>query len=131
MAILAVLDDLLFRAKLEAAAAQVGASLEIVTGASATTSLALKGGTSDGAKGAYALVIVDLTLSTADAVAVIRALQRAAPGVPLLGYYPHAQTDLRTQATEAGCTWVWPRSLFVQRLPEVLTGLLTQQTPDR
>ena len=129
MTVLAVLDDLLFRAKLEAAAAQAGAVLETVTGASAAAGRALKGGTGVRSTDPCALIIVDLTLSTADAVTVIKALRRAAPGVPLLGYYPHAQTDLKARAIEAGCAWAWPRSLFVLRLPEVLTGALTQQTP--
>ena len=118
MTVLAVIDDLLFRAKLEAAAAHADVHLEIVTGASAAAGVRLNP--------SCTLLIVDLTLSSADPVAVVHALRRAAPGVPILGYAPHAQADRKAQATAAGCAWVWPRSLFVQRLPEVLAGLLTQ-----
>ena len=109
--ILAIVDDLLFRGKLEVAAAQLGASLTIAADASAVPR--------DG--GPFSRVLIDLNLSRGDALAMILDLRAAHPGIPLVGYCSHVQQDLQQQALEAGCTTVLPRSAFVQQLPELLT----------
>ncbi|PIQ83403.1 MAG: hypothetical protein COV75_07690 [Candidatus Omnitrophica bacterium CG11_big_fil_rev_8_21_14_0_20_63_9] len=108
--ILAIVDDLIFRGKLEAAATQLGAPLTLATDAGA----ALDNGQS------WSRVLIDLNLSRADALAVIRALRAVHPGVPIVGYCSHVQQDLQQQALAAGCTAVLPRSAFVQQLPALL-----------
>ena len=109
--ILAIVDDLFFRAKLEAAAAQFGAPLTIAADAS---SMPRNGAI-------WSRVLIDLNLSRGDALAIIRELRAAHPGIPLVGYCAHVQQDLQQQALEAGCTTVLARSAFVQQLPELLS----------
>ena len=105
--ILAIVDDLLFRAKLEAVAGQLGAPLKVATGLPENGQ-------------AFSRILIDLNLSRGDALAIIRALKAAHPEIPLVGYCSHVQQDLQQQALEAGCTVVLPRSTFVQQLPELL-----------
>ncbi|MBI2104921.1 MAG: hypothetical protein HYT90_05005 [Candidatus Omnitrophica bacterium] len=107
--ILAIVDDLLFRGKLEAAAGQVGASLTIAADAEAAAR-----GTEPPQR-----VLIDLNLR-GDALAMVRNLRAAYPAVPVVGYCSHVQQDLQRQALEAGCTTVLPRSAFVQQLGELL-----------
>lgn len=109
--VLAIVDDLLFRGKLEAAAAQLGTPLTIAEDAQP----ALRPGPG------VSRVLIDVNLSCGDALAMIRALRRAHPSLPVIGYCSHVQEDLRRQALEAGCTAVLPRSAFVRQLPELLS----------
>ena len=109
--ILAIVDDLLFRGKLEAAAAQLGVELAIAADAG---SVPRNGGP-------WRRVLIDLNLSRGDALAIVRALRAAHPGIPLVGYCSHVQQDLQQQALAAGCTTVLPRSAFVQQLPALLS----------
>ena len=108
--ILAIVDDLLFQAKLEAAAAQLGGPLTIVADAGSVP----RNGQP------WSRVLIDLNLSRGDALAMIRNLRAAHPGIPLVGYCSHVQQDLQQQALAAGCTTVMARSAFVQQLPQLL-----------
>ena len=110
--ILAIVDDLLFRSKLEAAATQLGTALTLATDADP----------SPGNGQAWNRALIDLNLSAGDPLAIIRALRQTHPSMPIIGYCSHVQTDLQRQALEAGCTAVLPRSAFVQQLPQLLTG---------
>ena len=109
--ILAIVDDLIFRGKLEAAAAHLGVPLTIA----ADADQALRNGAS------WSRVLIDLNLSRGDALAIVRHLRAAHPGIPLIGYCSHVQQELQQQAIEAGCTAVLARSAFVQQLPELLS----------
>ena len=108
--ILAIVDDLLFQGKLEAAAAQLGVPLTIAADASAVS----RNGPP------WNRVLIDLNLSRGDSLAMIRELRAAHPGIPMVGYCSHVQQDLQQRALEAGCTTVLARSAFVQQLPELL-----------
>lgn len=108
--ILAIVDDLIFRGKLEAAATQLGTPL----------TLAADAGGAPGNGQRWSRVLIDLNLSRADALAVIRELRVAHPDVPIVGYCSHVQQDLQQQALAAGCTVVLPRSAFIQQLPALL-----------
>ncbi|MDP3703458.1 MAG: response regulator [Candidatus Omnitrophota bacterium] len=110
--ILAIVDDLIFRGKLEAAAARLGTPLAIV----AEVDHALR------PEQEWSRVLIDLNLSGGDALAMIRTLRQAHPNMPVIGYCSHVQEDLKSQALEAGCTTVLPRSAFVQQLPELLSA---------
>ena len=108
--ILAIVDDLIFRGKLDAAAAQLGVPLTIASSA-------------EGAprpEQGWSRVLIDLNLSGGDALAMVRALRQAYPHTPVIGYCAHVQDALRCDAIEAGCTMVLPRSAFVQQLPQLL-----------
>ena len=110
--ILAIVDDLLFQSKLEAAAAQLGVPLTIAADASSVP----RNGQP------WSRVLIDLNLSRGDALAMVRQLRAAHPDLPVVGYCSHVQQDLQRQALEAGCTTVLPRSAFVQQLPVLLSG---------
>ena len=109
--ILAIVDDLIFRGKLEAAAKQMGTPLAIASDAES----ALRQGQG------WSRVLIDLNLSNGDPVAMVRSLRHAHPEMPVIGYCSHVQQDLQRQALEAGCTMVLPRSAFVQQLRELLS----------
>lgn len=109
---LAIVDDVLFRSKLEAAAAQLGTPLTIA----ADPGPVLRPGAG------WSRVLIDLNLPRGDSLAMVRTLRMAHPDLPVIGYCSHVQHDLQRQALEAGCTKVLPRSAFVQRLPELLSA---------
>ena len=108
--ILAIMDDLLFQGKLQAAAAQLGVPLTIAANAGDVP----RNGQP------WSRVLIDLNLSGGDALAMVRELRTAHPTVPIVGYGSHVQQDLWRQALEAGCTRVLARSAFAQQLPELL-----------
>lgn len=113
MPILALVDDLLFQSKLEAAARSLGVPVQIARQAPETVE-------------AWPLAVVDLNASAFEPLTVVRALRQAAPRTPIIGFCAHVQTDLMARAREAGCTEVLPRSAFVQRLPELLSAAASQ-----
>ena len=108
--ILAIVDDLIFRAKLQAAAAQRGSPLTVVK----DPSEALRSGQS------WSRVLIDLNLSQGDPLTMIRQIRHVDATVSIIGYCSHVQQELQQQALEAGCTTVLPRSVFVQQLPQLL-----------
>ena len=110
MIVLAVVDGLLFQAKIQAAAAPLGVEVRI-----ARTLAQAQDAWSD-----PAVVIVDLNLASADPLEVVRALRAQHPAVPIIGYGSHVQTELLAQARAAGCTRVLPRSAFAHQLPSLL-----------
>ena len=109
--VLAVIEDMIFRSRVEAAAAPLGITVEFVAAAAALGSAL---------NVPWPLVIVDLNTSTADPLELIAKLRRAQPTVPIVGYCAHEQIQLRQQANEAGCTAVLARSAMVQTLPQLL-----------
>ena len=111
MAVVAIVEDLFFRAKIEAAAAQAGIPLVVARDATAVTQAATP---------SWQCVILDLHLSSADPLQMIRDVNAAHPARPIVAHYSHVETQSPLQATHAGCTLVLPRSAFVRRLPELL-----------
>lgn len=67
-----------------------------------------------------ALAVVDLTM----AEAVPLAERLLGLSIPVLGFYPHVDRDLRERASRAGLARVVPRRAFFQRLPELLAEAL-------
>ena len=110
--VLAILDDLIFRAKLESSAQQLGTQVTVAADPS---------GAQRPGQG-WSRVLIDLNLTRGDALATIRALRQTDPDVPIIGYCSHVQKDLQQQALSAGCTTVLPRSKFVQQLSELLSS---------
>lgn len=110
--VLVVIDDLIFRSRLAAAAERAGVrAVWVRTAEQLAAALAAP---------SWRLAIVDLGWMAGDPCEAIRALRQAAPAAPVVAYYPHVQTQQRDAAVAAGCTDVMPRSAFVQRLPELL-----------
>ena len=45
-------------------------------------------------------------------------------GIPVLGFYPHTDAELRKAAEAAGVDLVVPRSRLAREMPELVAGLL-------
>lgn len=106
--LLAVVEDLFFAVKIEAAARQAGWEVRFVKTVE---------GARAGAAGAD-LVVVDLNLKGVDVLGLLGEL----PGERVIGFVSHVQTELRRAAAEAGCGRVLARSVFCERLPAILQG---------
>ena len=112
MAIVAILDDLVFRSKIEKAAAHLRLRLDVAGDAtSAVQQLSRE---------PCSLIVIDLNGSTSDPIELMKTLRQLAPATPIVGYCSHLQSDLQARARAAGCSVVLPRSAFVQRLPALL-----------
>ena len=109
----ALVDDLFFRAKIEATAAAAGVAVafartprELLDAASAR------------------LVLVDLGLSSGGAADSIRALKAREPAPVVIAFGAHRDVPALTAARDAGADRVLARSALVARLPDLLRGEL-------
>jgi len=112
--ILAILDDLLFTSKIRATAKQIGATLSVAK--SHDTALA------EMRVQAPSLVIFDLN-NPRTAPLTIVADMKADPslaGIHTVGFVSHVQTELIDAARKAGVDDVMARSMFAERLPQIL-----------
>lgn len=112
-AVLAVLNDLMFTAKIQDAAKR--AEIALIFAASESDALAK-------ARQHPALIILDLNTTALDAIQLIRKLKEdeATRGIHLTGFVAHVQTALIQEARSAGCDEVIARSAFSQNLPAIL-----------
>lgn len=123
VAILAAVDDFLFRSKIRATAKHVDVEItfaqtpdEIMTQARALKPT---------------LLIIDLNSPKADPIATIAALKADADtaAVRTLGFASHVHTDLIAAARQAGADEVLPRSAFAGRLAEILQAGAAKPAP--
>ena len=117
--VVAVLDDLLFGAKIAETARQVGVELELLRAADFSASRL--------SSGQPVLIIFDLHAASANAVELIRQLKNdpALGRIPVVSFASHVQAELHHAAEQAGCDQVMPRSKFSATLPELLRRYLT------
>lgn len=108
--VLALVDDLFFRAKIVETARLSDVELACFATPQDLVDEAL-------AK-PPALVLIDLNAANDP----FRALEQLAPGnsIPLIAFLSHVQTELAERARHAGCTEVMPRSKFSKELPAIL-----------
>ena len=104
---LAVIDDLMFRSKLEAA---LGEQLVVVTTLEALRERLRQPG--------WTRVLVDLHLSSADSMEAIRLARSEQPELAVIAYGSHIDVARRQQAAASGCREVLARSELVQRMAE-------------
>lgn len=123
VAILAAVDDFLFRSKIRATAKHVDVEItfaqtpdEIMTQARALKPT---------------LLIIDLNSPKADPIATIAALKADADtaAVRTLGFASHVHTELIAAARQAGADEVLPRSAFAGRLAEILQAGAAKPAP--
>lgn len=119
--VLLAVRDLFFRVKLETALRNLDVSFRTAgpEGFVAATLAAAAAGA------APAVVVLDLS----DGSPVLEALRelRGRPelaDLPVIGFAPHADRQLREAAARAGCNVVVPRSRIAAALPEVLAPFL-------
>lgn len=114
MAVLAAVDDFLFRSKIRAVAKHV--EVEITFAQTPDQILA------QAREIKPSLVIIDLNSPKADPIATITALKADADtsGVRTIGFASHVHTDLINAARRAGADQVLPRSAFAANLADIL-----------
>jgi DNA-binding NarL/FixJ family response regulator len=107
----ALVDDLFFRAKIEATAGAAGVPVALARAATEIPESDEPG-----------LVLVDLSLASDDPVAAIRTLKERAPAPTVIAFGAHRDVELLARARAAGADRVLARSALTERLPEILAG---------
>ena len=112
--ILVLVDDLFFSAKIGATAQNCGVPVEFVKTRDALIERAKSSPPS--------LIIIDLNGSTTQPLEAIQDLKSDPQlrSTPVLAFLSHVQTELKEKALAIGCDTVIPRSLFSQRLAQIL-----------
>jgi CheY-like chemotaxis protein len=118
--LIACVEDLFFRSKIEATARHLNVPLRFV-GASELVQAC--GAAKTGA------VLMELS-NNGDALTAVRALRRAkaTEALPVIGFLSHVDRTLAEEARSAGVTEVMPRSQFSETLPDLLMDLLAPGT---
>jgi DNA-binding NarL/FixJ family response regulator len=111
--VVAYLDDIFFQAKILETAKHLGIELKICASPEALAAQI--------ATAKLDLLIVDLNARANPFDAILRA-KSGAPGVPIIGFLSHVQTELAERARAAGCSEVMPRSKFTRDLATILAG---------
>jgi CheY-like chemotaxis protein len=111
--VLAVVDDLMFAVKIDAAARQSGVAVEY---AKTQAEALLK------AKELPSVILLDLNHNKLDVLKLIKALKKdeELKKVSLLGFISHVDGERKQAAIDAGCDSVVPRSAFSVNLPQIL-----------
>jgi CheY-like chemotaxis protein len=118
--VIALVDDLFFRARIAETARHIGVEFEAVaTGRDLMGKLSGATGAGVEKDGHPALIILDLN-ARGGALEALRELQAAGNQIPVIAFLSHVQTELAEQARAAGCTEVMPRSKFTQDLAAIL-----------
>jgi hypothetical protein len=117
--LLACVEDLFFRSKIEATARHLNAPVRFLPCSELAKSA------SDGSTGA-----ILLELSAPDAIAAVKLLRRtpATAELPVIGFLSHVDRKLAEEAEAAGVTQVMPRSQFSETLPDLVMDLLAPGT---
>ena len=106
MVIAGLIDNLFFSSKLREVAEQLGASVVVCRSADAVPPDAAR-------------VFVDLSATAFDPIAEIAKLKANGSG-PITAFFSHVQIDTKERAEKAGADEVLPRSVFTQRLTEII-----------
>jgi DNA-binding NarL/FixJ family response regulator len=117
--VIACVEDLFFRSKIEATARHLTAPVRFVTAQE------LPGACADGSTAA-----VLLELSSDGALAAVRKLRadEATAAMPVIGFLSHVDRALAERAEAAGVSKIMPRSQFSENLPDLLMDLLAPGT---
>jgi DNA-binding NarL/FixJ family response regulator len=121
-AVVILVDDMFFTAKINAAAAECGRQVERVKSREQLEGLIAN---------PPSLAIIDLNSDRLDPLETIAFLKSSAQlsAVPIVSFVSHVQTDLIRAAQAAGCDYVLPRSAFTQMIDEVVAGNLAALKP--
>jgi hypothetical protein len=120
-AVWALVEDLFFRAKVEALCAATARPVVVHRDAAGLVA-ALRDAASRGEAPAAAIV-VELGGRADQGMALLEALRETPGAPPTLGFYSHVEDELRRRATALGATQVVPRSAFVKRFDALVDGL--------
>jgi CheY-like chemotaxis protein len=114
--VIAVVDDLFFASKIRGTAEALGVAVSFPRHADGVREVIQRN--------SPALIICDLHSEKLDLMGLAASLKKdpATKDIPLIGFFSHVQTDLRTAAEQAGFDRVIPRSLFTSNLAAILSG---------
>jgi len=114
--IVAVVDDLFFASKIRGTAEALGVTVSFPRHADGVREVIQRD--------SPALIICDLHSEKLDLLRLAKTLKEneVTRNIPLLGFCSHVQTDLQQAAQAAGFDRVMPKSLFTQKLAEILSG---------
>ena len=118
--VIACVEDLFFRSKIEATARHLNVPVVYVAAGDLAKACADKNA---------AAVLLELS-SNGDALASVRALRngRVGPAMPVIGFLSHVDKALAREAEAAGVSQVMPRSQFSETLPDLLMDLVAPGT---
>jgi CheY-like chemotaxis protein len=119
--VLVVVDDLFFLTKIQTTLRHLGLAMQVTTQRAALQEY-VRTAT------APVLVVVDLTLRTDDAVAVISTIRATDSGAPvsILAFGAHVAVETRQQALQAGADRVVAKSEFSNHLPDLIRQFVTR-----
>ncbi len=109
---LAIVSDMIFASRITGTAAKLGMPCQVV-GDLPSLEAALS-------ESEPKTVLVDMNLEGLSAGEAIRTVKSLRPDARVIAFFSHVQTELMERARSAGADEVWPRSLFVQNLAQVL-----------
>ena len=110
--VVALVDDLFWRTKIDQAVRSAGAS---------ATFSSEPGDLASADPALTSLVLVDLSLKNPPFEGIKRfKATEATREVPVIGFYEHVRKDLKEKADAAGCDDVLPRSTFSQKLADLV-----------
>jgi DNA-binding NarL/FixJ family response regulator len=118
--LVACLDDLFFRSKIEATARHLNVPVRF-TDAKHLAEMCRDG--------SCAAILLDLS-ANGEPVEAIRSLRAdaATRDLPIVGFLSHVDRELAHRAEAAGATRVMPRSQFTETLPDLMMDLLAPGT---
>jgi len=69
------------------------------------------------------VIIIDLSCKKLNPVRLIGEIKSTGPlkEIPMIGYLPHVDTDLKNEAVKEGCDTLLPRSRFAREVGEILS----------
>lgn len=110
-----LIDDMIFASKVREAARKSGVRLEFIKYAAGLTDKM--------ASIPPSFFIVDLGSRKLDPFTLIREIKNSAglSGVPVIGYLPHVETELKKEAYAAGYDLVVPRSWMSMNVSKIFT----------
>ena len=118
--LVACLDDLFFRSKIEATARHLNVPVRFTQARELLQSCR---------DGTCAAVLLDLSANGEPLEAVRKLREDAATReLPIVGFLSHVDRDLARRAETAGVTRVLPRSQFSESLPDLMMDLLAPGT---
>ena len=117
--LVATVEDLFFRSKIDATARNLNVPVRFIERKD-LTAVCLEGKTA----------AVLLELSNGNSLDAIRSLRQnpKTRDVPVIGFLSHLDRDLARDAESAGVTQVMPRSQFAETLPDLMMDLLAPGT---
>ncbi|MGH7947900.1 MAG: hypothetical protein ACREQF_01580 [Candidatus Binataceae bacterium] len=113
--VLAIVRDLFFRSKIDAAASIIGADVAYASDLSAAAKRC--------GELAPRLVVIDLSDAAATVAKAAGEIRAAAPGARLIGFASHVDVKTLKAARDAGFDAALSKSEFTTQLPELLKSV--------